>query len=131
MALTATITLSSASCTVGQSVQCKVHVSNSAATPVTVLEIKPTCIFTGDTAARDGSSFTASPVPLSQGFNAVVAASSSADFFFSLSPYSPSVKSDNTGSGTYDVSCLVSDNTGSKISPTAATLTVHPVVPLF
>lgn len=129
--LSATITLNSSSCTVGQSVQAIVAVSNSATTPVSILEIKPSCIFTGDSAAKDGSSFAASVVPLAQGFPTVVPASGSQNFVFSLTPYAPSHKQDDSGAGTYDVSCLISGNNGDKVSPSAATLTVHPVLPVF
>jgi hypothetical protein len=130
-ALTAVVTLSSASCTTGQAVQVKVAVTNPNAYPVTVTEIKPTMIFTGDSPAEDGASFSAQNVPLSQGFDPVVPASSSSNFFFSLSPHAPSKHQDDSGSGTYDVSCKISSNLQDQISPTASPLTVHPVLPVF
>ena len=84
-ALTAVVTLSSASCSVGQTVEVKVAITNPNAYPVTVTEIKPTCIFTGNPPPVDGSSFGAQTVPLMEGFDPVVPASSSKNFFYSLS----------------------------------------------
>lgn len=130
-ALTATIALSSASCTVGQQVQVKVSVTNPNAYDVNLKEIKPTCIFTGDTAPLDGSSFYAANVVLGGALNQTVPASGSADFFFSLCPYVPSTGPQDTGSGTYDVSCLISTFGNDQTTPTPETLTVHPVLPLF
>lgn len=130
-AITATIALSSASCTVGQSIMATVAITNPNASAVTITEIKPTCIETGNTEARDGSSFSAANVPLGNGLNATVSANSSANFLFSISPYAPSRKQDDSGTNTYDVSCHISSNLGDYIAPTAATLTVHPVLPVF
>lgn len=130
-ALTATVTLGSASCTVGQQVQVKVSVTNPNAYPVNLTEIKPTCVFTGDSIPVDGSSFYAANVVLGGALNQTVPASSSADFFFSLCPYQPSTGESDTGSGTYDVTCHISSNNQDYVTPTAATLTVHPVLPLF
>lgn len=124
--LTASISLSSASCIQGQSIQAVVTVSNSNAYDVNITEIKPTMIFTGNSASKDGSSFSASNILLGQGFNNVVPASSSAKFMFFLSPYEPSVNFNHTP-GTYDVSCHITSNNGDFVTPTAATLTVNPV----
>lgn len=131
MALTSVLTLSSASCTTGQAITAKVVVSNSAATAVTLQSIRPNLIFTGNSLPLDGSSVSFGDIPLSQGFNNIVPASSSANFFFDVVPYAPSTKNDDSGSGTYSVSCVVNANDGSSHSPSAATVTVHPVLPIF
>lgn len=131
MALSSTLTLSAASCTTGQAIRAKVTVSNSVATAVTIQSIVPSAIFTGNTAPVDKSSVSFGDIPLSQGFNNIIPASSSADFFFDVVPYAPTTKNDDSGSGTYSVSCVVNANDSSSHSPTAATLTVHPVLPLF
>lgn len=131
MAISATISLSSATVTVGQVVQCSITVSNSVATPVIINSIVPSCIFTGNTLALDGSSHSFGDIPLSQGFNNTVPASGSAVFMVPLSIYSPSTGLQGTGSGTYSVSCVVNSNDQQSVSPTAATITVNPVLPIF
>lgn len=125
-ALTSSISLSSSSCFEGQSIKAVVTVSNPNAYAVNVTEIKPTCIFTGNSASKDGSSFGATNVLLGQGTSPTVPASSSADFMFFLSPYEPSMNFDHT-QGTYDISCKISSNNGDYVSPTPATLKVKPV----
>lgn len=125
-ALTSTIVLKSGSCFVGQSVQAKVTVTNPNAYPVGILEIKPTLIFTGNSAAKDGSSFSVINMPPIQSAGQSVPGSSSQDFLFYISPNVPSINYDHTP-GTYDVSCKISSNNGDNISPTPVTLQVNQV----
>ncbi len=131
MAITASIALNSASITVGQVLNATLTVSNSSNAAVNVNQILPKVNQTGNPVPMDGSSVAYGDVPLSQGFNNVIPASGSANFLISYSIYSPSTGSSDAGSGTYDVGALVLSNDGSAISPTPATVTVHPVLPLF
>ena len=134
MALTASISLDRASATVGQSINATVVVSNSGGSNVNILEIDPTCIFTGNSQPRDGSSALLGKVPLGSAVNPVVPAGGSATFKFSVVINSPSTGSQDLGSGTYSVSCNIipSDSNGNSFTPaSAATVTVHPVLPLF
>lgn len=129
--LSATISLSSASITVGQVLNATLTVSNASATPINLIQVLPKTNFTGNPVSTDGSSVSYGAVPLSQGFNNVVPASGSLVVPLSYSIYSPSIKEDGSGSGTYDISALVIGNNGEQISPTAATVTVSPVLPVF
>lgn len=129
--LSATIALSSATITVGQVLNAVLTVSNSSGAAISINQILPRINFTGNSVPLDGSSVSYGAVPLSQGFNSSVAASGSADFLISYSIYSPSIKQDDSGTGTYDVSAQVIGNNGEQIAPTAATVTVHPVLPVF
>jgi len=135
MAITASISLSSASITVGQVLNAVLTVSNSAAVPVTVIQILPRINFTGNPVPMDGSSVAYGDVPLGQGFNNIIPASGSANFLLSYSIYQPStgLNSNDYGAlaGTYDVGALVISNDRSQVSPTVQTVTVNPVLPLF
>lgn len=134
MALTASISLDKSSATVGQSINAAVVVSNSGPSNVNILEIIPTCIFTGNPIPVDGSSALLGKVPLGSAISPVVPAGGSATFLFSVVVNSPSTGSQDTGTGTYSISCNIipSDSNGNAFSPaSAATVTVHPVLPLF
>lgn len=129
--LSATISLSSATITVGQVLRASLTVSNASATPINLIQILPKANFTGNPVPTDGSSVSYGAVPLSQGFNNVVPASGSLVVPLSYSLYAPSIHQDDSGTGTYDIGALVIGNNGEQISPTVATVTVHPVLPVF
>lgn len=132
MALTATIALNQSSCTIGHPVMATVTVSNSAASPVTIDSIAPRVTFTGDPVIEDASSVAIGPCIVISS-NQTIPALGSAAFNFQLSAQAPSTKVDDTGTGTYDVTCVIySSAAASNIAPaSAALLTVHPVLPLF
>lgn len=129
--LSASITLASASVSTGQVLNAVLTVSNSSGAPVTIIQILPKANFTGNPIPTDGSSVAYGQIPLGQGINNSIPASGSATFPLSYSLYAPSVKEDDSGTGTYDIGCLVVGNNGEQISPTPATVTVHPVLPVF
>lgn len=131
MAISATITLAHSSITVGQVLNATLTVSNSSGTDVNVTQILPRVHQTGNPVPVDGSSVSYGDVPLSQGFNNVVPASGSAKFPLSYCIYSPSTGPSDTGTHTYSVDALIFCNDRSTTTPTAATVTVHPVLPLF
>lgn len=130
-ALSSSIAISSSSITVGQVLNATLTVSNSSGTDINIMQILPKVNFTGNPVPMDGSSVAYGNIPLSQGFNNVVPAGGSAKFLFSYSIYAPSLKPDDSGSGTYDVGCLILANDGEQLSPTPATVTVAPVLPIF
>jgi hypothetical protein len=129
--LSASISLTTASITVGQVLNATLTVSNSSGTPINVMQILPKVNSTGNPIPMDGSSVAYGDVPLGQGFNNVIPASGSATFPLSYSIYSPSTGPSNTGSGTYDVTASVIGNNGEQVSASPSTVTVHPVLPLF
>jgi len=133
MALTASIAISSSTITVGQVLNAVLTVSNSSGTDINVMQVLPKVNFTGNPIPMDGSSVSYGAVPLTQGFNNVVPAGGSLNIRFSYSIYQPSTMNqlDQDSTGTYDVGCLILANDGEQISPTVATVTVLPVLPIF
>lgn len=131
MAITATIALNPTSgVQIEAPVTATVTVSNSGGSPVNVNEIVPRINFTGDTGPENQCSVSAQRALINPA-NQVVPAGGSTKYNFQVKFHGPSTKVDDSGSGTYDVSCDVAASDGSNTTPTAATITVHPVLPIF
>jgi len=132
-ALSASIAISSSTITVGQVLNAVLTVSNSSGTDINIMQVLPKVNFTGNPIPVDGSSVAYGAVPLTQGFNNVVPAGGSLNLRFSYSIYQPSAMTglDQTKNGTYDVGCLIIANDGEQLSPSVATVTVNPVLPIF
>lgn len=130
MALTATITINQSSCTIGHPIMATVNVANSLASPVNINSIAPKVKFTGDPIAEDASSVAIGPCIVISS-NQTIPALGSANFNFQLCAQAPSTKVDDTGTGTYDVTCIVYSDASNVAPASPALLTVHPVLPLF
>lgn len=131
MAITASVSLSQSTVTIHEPLQVAVTVSNSGGAPVTMNTITPRVIFTGDGVTEDASSISTHEVLLGPLFNSVVPAGGSTIFNFPLVVHAPSTGVLGTGTGTYSVNCIIYGADGSVTTPTAATLTVNPVLPIF
>lgn len=115
MALSATISLNTASALREQKVTASVTVTNSVASPVALLEIVPRIKITNQTFPHDGSSVAIGKVEV---INQPVPASGSALYIFSITFHASSLSS------TYDVGCLIYGADGELVSPTPATITI-------
>lgn len=131
MSLSTTISLSSASARVGQLVMATMTVTNASASAINILSAQPTCRATGNAIPLDASSAVLGDVPLSQGFSNSVPGSGTLSLQFSFAVNSPSTGNSDTGSGTYDIGCNMLAANGETPNPTPATITVHPVLPIF
>lgn len=128
MALSATITLNTASAPVGQTVRAKITVSNSGASAVSLGYIIPQIKQTGNTFPVDKSSYGAGPV--AQPGNVPIPAGGSENFIMDVAFYTPSLILDGAIQTTYDVGCLIADANGSTpFSPTPATVSIVGVNP--
>jgi len=127
MAITATMTVSPSSITVGQTTRAFITVSNSGATAVPISYIIPQIKQTGNTLPLDRSSFGAGPV--AQPGNIPVPAGGSEIFTMDVAFYTPSLILDGAIQTTYDVGCLISDTSGNLVTPTPATCSVVGVNP--
>lgn len=127
MALSATVTLNSASIQVGQVVRAFITVSNSGAAAVSLAYIIPQIKQTGNTRPLDRSAFGAGPV--AQPGNIPVPAGGSEIFTMDVAFYTPSLILDGAIQTTYDVGCLISDVSGNLVTPTPATVSVVGVNP--
>lgn len=126
MAITAAITLSSATCVAEQSVAVTCTVSNSGGASVNVLNIVPTAPVNGTT--PETTSIAKGYPPLGPGMTVSVAASGSTGFTFPVVPHAP------TGDGTstpaepasivYSIGATVYTSDGAVTVATPATLTV-------
>lgn len=120
MAMTATISsLNPGSTVIEQPVRFVVVVTNSGASSFSVTEIQPTCVFTGNSPAKDGSSAALGKVFLS---GAPIAPGDSQTFMFYADFHVPSVNADGT-QGSYDVNCKIQNSIGD-----AAIVAASPVV---
>lgn len=122
MALSAVVTLNKSSAQVGQVVRAFITVSNSGASPVSLLYIQPQLKQTGNTFPLDRSSFGAGPV--AQPGQVPVPAGGSEIFTMDIAFYTPSFILDGAIQTTYDVGCLISDVLGNLVTPTPATVSI-------
>ena len=128
MALSATITLSSSSIVVGQTVRAFITVSNSGANAVPLSYIIPQIKQTGNTLPLDRSAFGAGPV--AQPGNIPVPAGGSEVFTMDVAFYTPSLILDGAIQTTYDVGCLIGNALDiTTVTPTPATVSVVGVNP--
>lgn len=129
--LSATISLNRSSVQIETPVMATVTVANSAITAINVVAIQPQAVFTGDSVVEDASSMSIGPC-ITITSNQSVPASGSTTFNFPVTFHAPSTKVDDTGSGTYSVTCTIYSDDAEVLQPaSAATITVHPVLPLF
>src|ERR1035438_1122557 len=105
MALSAIVTLSSASITVGQVVRAFITVSNSGPNAVALSYIIPQIKQTGNILPVDRSCFSAGPV--AQPGNIPVPAGGSEIFTMDVAFHTPSLIIDGSIQTTYDVGCLI------------------------
>lgn len=131
MALTATIALSQSSVTIHEPTFAVITVSNSGGSAVNMASISPLVKFTGNSQILDASSYGAPHELLINPANQSVPAGGSTTFSYELCVHAPSTGVTDTGTGTYDVGAQCYGADGSSFAPTAATLTVHPVLPIF
>lgn len=122
MALSATISVSPASVTVEQSAVATVVISNSGGSAVLMTSCLLRSNLTGTPAAKDATSAAFGDAPLSAGFPISVPASGSLTLRIPVIYHQPS------GLTTFDLSANIESNDGSNFSPTAATITVTPIV---
>lgn len=122
MALSATVTLSSSSIVVGQTVRAFITVTSTNATATPISYIIPQIKQTGNTFPVDRSSYGAGPV--AQPGNIPVPAGGSEVFTMDVAFYTPSLILDGAIQTTYDVGCLISDTSGNLVTPTPATVSV-------
>lgn len=124
MAITAAITLSSATCAAEQKVTATCTVSNSGGAAVNVTAINPLLTPTGAT-QRSVSAAIGVP-PIGGAFTVSVAASGSTAFNFDVVPHAPSSGYGNAepASLVYDVGAVVYTSDGSLTNATTTTLTV-------
>ncbi len=131
MALTATIALSQSSVSIHEPTQAILTVSNSGGSAINMAQITPLYKFTGNSIILDASSFGSTNSVQINPANQSVPAGGSTIYTWELVGHAPSTKVDDSGTGTYDISAQCYGADGSSFAPTAATLTVHPVLPLF
>jgi hypothetical protein len=126
MALTAAITLSSATCVAEQSVACTCTVSNSGAAAVTVLSITPTAPINGTT--QETTSIAKGQPPTGPGMTVSVAASGSTAFTWPMVPHAPTTDGTSTpaepASLVYSIGATVYTSDGAVTVATPATVTV-------
>lgn len=127
MALSATMTLSSSSITVGQTVRAFITITNTNPAATSIAYIIPQIKQTGNTLPLDRSAFGAGPV--AQPGNIPVPAGGSEIFTMDVAFYTPSLILDGAIQTTYDVGCLISDVSGNLVTPTPATVSVVGVNP--
>lgn len=127
MSLSATVTLSSSSITVGQVVRAFITVTSTNPNATSIAYIIPQIKQTGNTLPLDRSAFGAGPV--SQPGNIPVPAGGSEIFTMDVAFYTPSLILDGGIQTTYDVGCLISDVSGNLVTPTPATVSVVGVNP--
>lgn len=127
MSLAASISLSSSSIVVGQTVRAFITVTNSGASAVALSYIIPQLKQTGNTFPLDRSSYGAGPV--AQPGNIPVPANGSEIFTMDIAFYTPSLIPNGGVQTTYDVGCLISDVSGNLLTPTPATVSVVGVNP--
>ena len=128
MALSATVTLSSSSIVVGQTVRAFITVSNSGANAIALTYIQPQIKQTGNTFPVDRSAYGAGPV--AQPGNIPVPAGGSEVFTMDVAFYTPSLILDGAVQTTYDVGCLIGNAADiTTFSPTPATVSVVGVNP--
>lgn len=121
MALSATLALSSATVVINKSVTATLTVSNSAASAVNMLSIRPYAYKTGDN-KDDEAPVALGVVPLSSGNIISVPGLSTQTFQFQVTPQKGS------GTGTYSISAIIWAQDGSTFSPaSAATLTAYDI----
>jgi len=125
MAMTATISLSPSTVQINQQINATITVSNSGGSAVNVTSIQMQSKFTGGSQENVGCAF-GSP-NLGPAAATSVAASGSTVFPVPLVFFAPSTGPIGTGSGTFDVGCIIQSSDGSVFSPTAATVTVNPI----
>lgn len=131
MALTATISLSQSTVTIHQPTIAKLTVSNSGGAAINMAQITPRVNFTGDAATEDASSYGCTNSVLINPANQSVPAGGSTIYSFEVVVHAPSTGIDGLGSGTYDVGAQCYGADGQSFVPTATTLTVNPVLPIF
>jgi hypothetical protein len=127
MSLSATVTLSSSSITVGQTVRAFITVTSTNANATSIAYIIPQIKQTGNTFPVDRSAYGAGPV--AQPGNIPVPAGGSEVFTMDVAFYTPSLILDGAIQTTYDVGCLISDTSGNLVTPTPATVSVTGVNP--
>jgi hypothetical protein len=123
MAITAAITLSSATVTAGQKVTATCTVSNSGGSAVTVTAIRP--MLSPQNSTSENTSGAQGTVPLGPGMTTSVAASGSTAFTYDVIPFAPT-----SGYGlampasqVYDVGATVYTSDGAVTDATSTTLT--------
>jgi len=126
MAITAAITLSSATCKAEQSVAVTCTVSNSGGAAVSVLNIVPTAPINGTTA--EVTTIAKGYPPLGPSQTVSVAASGSTGFTFPVVPHAPTGNGSSTpaepSSLVYSIGATVYTSDGAITVATPATLTV-------
>lgn len=127
MALSATVTLSSSSIVVGQTVRAFITVTSTNAIATSIAYIIPQIKQTGNTLPLDKSAWGAGPV--AQPGNIPVPANGSEVFTMDVAFYTPSLILAGAIQTTYDVGCLISDTSGNLVTPTPATVSVVGVNP--
>jgi|SRR5271165_6273475 len=121
MAMTATISLSPSTVQINQPIMATLTVSNSGASAVSILNIAPTAVQTGNSMATDETPFAAGQsIPGGSALPVSVPPSGNLVFNIPFIFFDPSVS-------TYSCSANISSSDGSFFSPTAATCTVNQI----
>lgn len=129
--LSATISLNRSSVQIESPITATVSVTNAGVAAINVTTIQPLAYFTGDAITEDASSRAIGPC-ITITANQSVPASGSTTFSFPVTFHAPSTKVDDSGSGTYSVTCTIYSDEPDVFAPASpATVTVHPVLPLF
>ena len=126
MSLTAILATSLSTVPAGYIVNCHITISNSASGPVTITSIKPQIKSTPISFLEDKSSWSASPISLSQ--SNPVPGSGSQQFLLRVVFHGAnnlgSYDVPNPNGTTYDLGCIIYASDGSVIVPTPIAMTV-------
>ena len=126
MAITAAVTVSPSSISVGQNCTMTVTVTNTGTGSVTVLNVVPSVILTGSSSNQQTSSMNIGQVPIGTGLNVTVPGSSGTlALQIGLAPQAGSTGPTGTGSGTFTLGAQVQTSDGSNVAASTTTLTVN------
>lgn len=130
MAMTATISVTPSTVKTEQKVTAILTVSNSAAYPVSLVDVNPLVRLTSSVASNYGSGVVVSKINMGPNTNMVVPAAGDLVLTFQVKFHGPSTASasnlyDDSGSNTFDVGANCKSDDGSSFSATAATVTVN------